>query len=57
MEDVENAIKHFAVKDTVRTIPDPYRGEFNYVLYWQLRATEVNAEQLRTTLASNVISL
>ncbi|KAI4137883.1 MAG: hypothetical protein LQ341_004928, partial [Variospora aurantia] len=53
VEDVENAIKHFAVKDTVRTIPDPYRGEFNYVLYWQLRATEVNAEQLRTTLASN----
>ena len=57
MEAVENAIKHFAVKDTVRTITDRYRRDFNYVLYWQLRATEVNAEQLRITLASNVVSL
>ncbi|KAL9616093.1 MAG: hypothetical protein Q9204_008616, partial [Flavoplaca sp. TL-2023a] len=53
VEAAENAIKHFAVKDTVRTITDRYRRDFNYVLYWQFRATEVNAEQLRTTLASN----
>ncbi|KAL8654876.1 MAG: hypothetical protein Q9226_003266, partial [Calogaya cf. arnoldii] len=50
---VDSKIKAFAIKDTVRTITDPYRPQFRYVLYWQLRATEITAAQLQTELVSD----
>ncbi|KAI4274788.1 MAG: hypothetical protein L6R38_006043, partial [Xanthoria sp. 2 TBL-2021] len=50
---VGNFIREFAIKDTVRTITDPYRRQFNNVLYWQLRATEAAAGRLRAALESD----
>lgn len=49
-----SAIQAFAVKDSVRTITDKYRPEYDYVLYWHLRASPDAAQQLREQLGSDV---
>lgn len=51
---VSNAIQAFAVKDSVRTIPDPYRPKYGNILYWQLRASPDAAQQLKDHLGSDV---
>jgi hypothetical protein len=51
---VASAIQAFAVQDSVRTITDKYRPEYDYILYWQFRALPDAAQQLREQLGSDV---
>jgi len=51
---VASAIQAFAVQDSVRTITDKYRPEYDYILYWQLRASPDAAQQLREQLGFDV---
>ena len=51
---VKDKIMAFAVSGSVKTITDKYRPEYNYVLYWSLRASSLNAQFLQEELDDNV---
>lgn len=53
-QQVANTINTFAVKDSVRTIPNPCRTDPNRILYWQLRLTASNVPRLRDSLGGDV---
>lgn len=51
---VGNKIKALAVEGSVKTITDRYRREYNYILYWEFRATQHDAQELVKQLGSDV---
>lgn len=51
---VSEFIQTFAVKDSVKTIIDQYRREYNNVLYWSFKATKTAAKALEENLGHDV---